>query len=89
MISAPIKKPNRQLTPLSVPPAKLFPIQIHTPPPRAGMYHRMALVCIGVDDAGLFLVPLPAIGDRPAYLGFFRPEHIIQLDPDEADYADF
>ena len=89
MISAPIKKPDRQLDTASSSPVKPFPVRVFTPPPRAGMYHGMMLDCIGIDDAGLFWVSLPAIGDRPAYLGFFRPEYIIKLDADEVDYANF
>jgi hypothetical protein len=51
----------------------------------------MMLDCIGVDADGLYLVPLPSICDRPAYLGRFPEHHIIRLDEAEArgDYEDF
>ncbi|NJM47282.1 MAG: hypothetical protein HC860_14945 [Alkalinema sp. RU_4_3] len=87
MISAPIKKLDR---PLDQEAPKSFLVRIYTPPPRPGIYHSMVLDCIGIDaETRLYLVPLPPIGDRPAYLGKFPEQYIIRLDPDEADYADF
>lgn len=68
---------------------KPFPVRIHAPGPRPGLYHGMVLDCLGLDKDGLFMVPLPAIGSRPAYLGKFPARCIIMLDADEGDYADF
>ena len=51
----------------------------------------MMLDCIGIDADGLYMVPLPAVGDRPAYLGKFSKQHIILISEAEArgDYEDF
>lgn len=63
----------------------LFPIELNTP---NGIYDGMQLQCVGIDSDDLLMVPLPPIGNRPAYLGRFRPEHVIRLDGD-GDYADW
>ena len=55
-------------------------IRINTPKtPGAwggGFYHGMDLQAIGIDTDDLVVVPLPAIADRPAYLGRFKPEYV-------------
>jgi hypothetical protein len=89
VISAPIKKPDRTLA-QDYP--KPFPVRIHSPAPRAGIYHGMVLDCIGIEaDSRMYLVPLPAIGDRPSYLGKFPEHHIILIGEAEArgDYEEF
>jgi len=91
VISAPVKKSDHQLRTLDQESPNPFPVRIHAPAPRPGIYHGMMLDCIGVDADGLYLVPLPSICDRPAYLGRFPEHHIIRLDEAEArgDYEDF
>jgi hypothetical protein len=41
-----------------------------------GFYHGMELQAIGIDTDDLIAVPLPAMPDRPAYLGRFKAEFI-------------
>jgi hypothetical protein len=63
----------------------LYPIELNTP---AGIYHGLKLPCVGIDSDDLLMVPLPPMGDRPGYLGRFRPEYTIRLD-EGGDYADW